>query len=71
VVILSEAKDLLVIQINDLQILRRPWLLRMTALGEFFNKLLGGFRSVERASPLEGGYTLYLILPPRRKRLME
>jgi len=40
VVILSEAKDLLVIQINDLQILRRPWLLRMTALGEFFSNLL-------------------------------
>ena len=41
VVILSEAKDLLVIQISDLQILRRPWLLRMTAFGDFFNKLLG------------------------------
>jgi len=30
---------------------------------------LGGFRFVEQASPLEGGYTLYWILPPRRKRL--
>ena len=38
-VILSEAKDLLVMQINDLQILRRLRLLRMTAPGEFFNKL--------------------------------
>jgi len=35
----------------------------------FSQSPLGGFRSVERASPLEGGYTLYPILPPRRKRL--
>ena len=41
VVILSEAKDLLVMRINDLQILRCRRLLRMTALEEFFNKLLG------------------------------
>jgi hypothetical protein len=39
-VILSEAKDLLVIQIKELEILRRHRLLRMTALGAFFNKLL-------------------------------
>ena len=35
----------------------------------FWQPPLGGFRSVERGSPLEGGYTLYWILPPRRKRL--
>jgi len=40
VVILSEAKDLLVMPINNLEILRRPLLLRMTAPGQFFNKLL-------------------------------
>jgi hypothetical protein len=42
VVILRGAKDLLVRQTNDLQILRRLRLLRMTALGRFFNNLLKG-----------------------------
>jgi hypothetical protein len=38
-VILSEAKNLLVIQISNMQILRRLRLLRMTVLWEFFSNL--------------------------------
>ena len=38
-VILSEAKNLLVIQISKMQFLRRLRLLRMTVLWEFFSNL--------------------------------
>jgi hypothetical protein len=39
-VILSEAKNLLVMRISNMQILRRLRLLRMTVLWEFFSNLL-------------------------------
>jgi len=49
-VILSEAKNLLVIQISKMQFLRRLRLLRMTVLWEFFSNL---FNRAARVDPTD------------------